>query len=117
LSLFVLFAIVALIAAKQDRQKQTRAIPTDKSDQEGQERQEAAMQRAKCKSCGAFIFWITTPSGKKTPIDANKSNGSAVWVLDANASGGLSWRLTSGVGHASHFATCPNAEQHRKSTR
>jgi len=105
LSLCESFAIVALIAAKTEKAK------TDKSDQEGQE---TTMQRGKCKTCGALIFWIVTPSGKKAPIDANKSEGSSVWVLDANASGDLSWRLTNGIGHASHFATCPNAEQHRR---
>ena len=40
-----------------------------------------------CRSCDAKVFWIKTARGKNMPVDPD--------------------------GH-SHFATCPNAEQHRK---
>lgn len=40
-----------------------------------------------CQSCKATVFWCRTPKGKRMPLDAD------------------------GV---SHFATCPNAAQHRK---
>jgi hypothetical protein len=40
-----------------------------------------------CRSCGADIWWIVTAAGKKMPVDADGT---------------------------SHFATCPNAAQHRK---
>jgi hypothetical protein len=42
--------------------------------------------RTSCRSCGAAIAWVTTERGKKAPVDAD------------------------GV---SHFATCPQAAQHR----
>lgn len=41
-----------------------------------------------CRSCGAGIFWIVTALGKKMPVN--------------------------GVAKTSHFATCPNAKQHRR---
>lgn len=40
-----------------------------------------------CRSCDARIFWIKTSSGKSMPVDQDG---------------------------ASHFATCPNAAQHRR---
>jgi hypothetical protein len=40
-----------------------------------------------CRSCRAEIFWILTAAGKRMPVNPD------------------------GV---SHFATCPNADQHRK---
>jgi hypothetical protein len=42
---------------------------------------------AACKSCGAGIHWIKTAKGKNMPVDPDGT---------------------------SHFATCPNADQHRK---
>lgn len=42
---------------------------------------------SKCKSCGARVFWVTTPNGKKMP---------------ANPDG------------VSHFDTCVNAAAHRR---
>lgn len=45
---------------------------------------------AKCRSCGEFIYWITTVSYKKMPVNKD------------------------GI---SHFATCPFADKHRKQRR
>jgi ketosteroid isomerase-like protein len=57
-----------------------------------------------CKSCSAEIIWIKTKAGKSAPIDAK-----AIKVFVKSGDG---WILE--VGHQSHFATCPNADQHRK---
>lgn len=43
-----------------------------------------------CRSCGADIHWIETASGKRMPVNPDGT---------------------------SHFATCPNADQHRKASR
>jgi hypothetical protein len=40
-----------------------------------------------CKSCGAGIYWIRTAAGKAMPCDPDGT---------------------------SHFASCPQADQHRK---
>lgn len=40
-----------------------------------------------CRSCDATIHWIVTPAGRRMPVNPDGT---------------------------SHFATCPNAEQHRK---
>lgn len=73
-----------------------------------------------CKSCGAQVFWALTRNGKSTPIDsAARPDGNVVTL----------WRKADGTVHVerydrmkhgdavrrtSHFATCPNAEQHRR---
>lgn len=67
---------------------------------------------AHCHSCGAPIVWALTEKGKRMPLDA-----------DAGATEGVRYRVVDGdaircvdnePGHISHFATCPNSAQHRK---
>lgn len=40
-----------------------------------------------CRSCGATVFWIVTPRGRKMPVDGDGT---------------------------SHFASCPHAAEHRR---
>ena len=79
---------------------------------------------ATCKSCGAAIKWIKTTAGKSMPCDAEEvvywenPNGAAVIVssngetLKADLEGEVA--TATGIGYRSHFATCPNADQHRR---
>lgn len=55
-----------------------------------------------CSSCGAAIVWFRTKSGKRMPVDATST-------LPTDAEHQLDLKR-----HISHFATCPNAPQHRK---
>lgn len=48
---------------------------------------------AECRSCGAPIIWCTTAKGKKMPVDVQENDEPTT----------------------SHFATCPQAGQWRKS--
>ncbi len=54
---------------------------------------------ATCRSCDAPIHWIITAANKRMPVDAAP--------FEAALPG-------SDTMHQSHFATCPNAAQHRK---
>lgn len=54
-----------------------------------------------CRSCRAPIIWFRTAAGKQMPVDA-----------DTVAPGELELDLKGG--HVSHFATCPNANTHRR---
>jgi hypothetical protein len=54
-----------------------------------------------CKSCNAEIAWVKSAGGKMMPVDKNR-------VTVITPEGNL---ITGGL---SHFATCPNAAQHRK---
>lgn len=79
---------------------------------------------SRCRSCGAEIRWIKTFSGKQMPVDAEPvrffpdGEGRDMFVMKHGAvvSGtraGIDDDHTY-VGFISHFATCPNADKHRK---
>ena len=54
----------------------------------------------RCRSCNARIIWFKTEAGKNMPVDADTVEAEDD-ALDLPR-------------HVSHFATCPNANQHRK---
>jgi len=77
----------------------------------------------RCRSCGAAIEWITLESGKKAPVNVPN----AIW--SAKMGENVVVKITGRPGFVmkvpddgrplievftSHFATCPNAEIHRK---
>lgn len=78
---------------------------------------------AHCKSCGAEIIWIETEGGKMMPCDATQETywlgGGKDRIVTPNGEV-LSGRFygepgkAAGLGYRSHFATCPNADRHRK---
>lgn len=66
---------------------------------------------AKCKGCGAEIIWIKTEAGKHAPIDAGKR----LFYLNNEDADNLQWLAF--WGHEPHFATCPKADQFRKTKK
>lgn len=58
-------------------------------------------QPSRCRGCGAVVYWITTPRGKKMPVDT-RAEGGLTPLPDRDGRG------------VSHFATCPNAEAFRR---
>jgi hypothetical protein len=74
----------------------------------------------KCRSCGANVLWAKTDLGKSMPVDPEP-------VPDGNVE---LYRTPKGLQvvvhgkeftpdpratvHKSHFATCPNAQRHRR---
>lgn len=78
----------------------------------------------KCKSCGAEIVWIKMKSGKSMPCNPDQvvywqnARGSETIVtpngevVKASLTGFAG--AETGVGYISHFATCPDAEMHRR---
>jgi len=89
---------------------------------------------SQCKSCGGSIIWAIMPSGKRCPFDAEPlSEGSprhGAYVLfpgtrrtiaddERRAVPLADWKpapLPEGTPppvHRAHFATCPQAAQHR----
>jgi hypothetical protein len=56
---------------------------------------------ARCKSCQARIVWAVTVAGKRIPLDEG-----------AEVAGTIGDVVT--VRAVPHFATCPQAAQHRK---
>lgn len=81
---------------------------------------------SKCRSCNAEIMWCVTEQGKRMPIDANPSEQGNVVVFECAETGTDMCRVVSKdematwsadesplYVYTSHFATCPNAKQHR----
>jgi hypothetical protein len=54
----------------------------------------------RCNSCRKQIIWFKTEAGKNMPVDADTVEAGDD-ELDLER-------------HISHFATCPNADRHRK---
>ena len=82
---------------------------------------------SKCKSCGAEIIWIKMKSGKSMPCNPRgihyreQVHGDEECMLtlvthDGNVVVGQACEENESelVGYVSHFATCPNANKHRK---
>lgn len=73
---------------------------------------------AECRSCGKPIEWVLTRNAKRMPLDAFPSM-SGDFVIDTSDDIPVCRKATpEDVGRyphrTSHFATCPNATQHRK---
>ena len=58
----------------------------------------------KCKSCGAPINWVKMFNGANMPVEVDKKT-----IVVVEAGKGYLYK-----GSESHFANCPNADQHRK---
>jgi hypothetical protein len=83
---------------------------------------------ATCKSCGAEIVWTRTENGNPMPLDPGEfpvvenPQGAVLAVTDKGKvihGDRVSDSCESGyvLGRISHFATCPNANQHRRINR
>lgn len=91
---------------------------------------------ASCKSCGAEIVWALTIAGRRMPVDAKPAaagegavvlaamgdpsltDGRGQWLALMAASINDNERAVltrvETVLHHAHWATCPNADEHRK---
>lgn len=95
-----------------------REMGTDKAD----EQRRAATPR--CKSCGAPILWAITEAGKRMPLDYDEHEGGNVFLFKPKPGNKEPFRCRIGrqedptpqftTRHFSHFATCPNASDHRR---
>lgn len=69
---------------------------------------------AACRSCGAEVEWVVTEKGKRMPLDAGEVEGGNI-VIDGLGPTRVAKYVANGAGNrVSHFATCPNAKEHRK---
>lgn len=74
-----------------------------------------------CRSCGADMVWVVTRKGKRMPLDPKPSEEGR-FVYDGDDADGKpkvaylrdgQLKFHTGERYTSHFATCPNADQHR----
>lgn len=67
-----------------------------------------------CKSCGAPVQWAKTSSGKAIPIDPMPREDGNIQLVDYGSYLGALVGAAGSGSHVSHFATCKNANGHRK---
>lgn len=81
------------------------------------------MTGAQCSTCHAAIRWATTEKGKAIPLDDSHESAGNIWLeIPADPrTPPIAHYLKKGErppnGEAlwtSHFATCPQAKQHRR---
>ncbi len=70
------------------------------------------LKPTECRSCGQSIVWMKTEAGKNIPVDPESLDAED---LEADATGTAP--LFDAKRHISHFATCPDADTHRKPTK
>lgn len=70
-----------------------------------------------CRSCGAEIIWAVTESGRRIPMDAAPVKPKGLFILQPDGDALIAYSTSSAVApllYQSHFATCPNADEHRR---
>jgi hypothetical protein len=67
-----------------------------------------------CRSCGAPITWAITDQGKRMPLDAEPNPAGNVRLTLTNAVVLRKDEVYDGPRFMPHWATCPNADQHRR---
>jgi hypothetical protein len=70
-----------------------------------------------CRSCNAPVLWVATATGKQMPIDAIPvPDGNIILDTDriAHVLPDAAQPPPDVLRYVSHFATCPNATQHRR---
>jgi hypothetical protein len=78
-----------------------------------------------CRSCEAPIRWVRSESGKRHPLNADPDPANGAWWVDdddvmhyapeaATVDGVRQTAMVERDLFTSHFATCPNANQHRR---
>lgn len=82
-----------------------------------------APEPARCRTCRAPIMWaVSAKTGSRMPLDRDPVDNGNV-VLDGNRASYLSKadaaapNLLGEARYVSHFATCPQAQAHRKGKR
>lgn len=83
------------------------------------------MNRTQCTSCGAAIFFATTATNSKMPMDALPVEGGAFFIspsgqcvhVDSPGEFAASARAKKAPLYTSHFVTCPNRDKHRKAKK
>lgn len=78
-----------------------------------------------CRSCNARVAWVITEAGKNMPIDfADVPDGNVIVDRVERTQWGSSIHVrtlhkdeeTEALRYVSHFVTCPDRREHRKSS-
>ena len=69
------------------------------------------------KSCGAPVFWCETENGKRIHNNLRRDTDGNVTIVGGNKGQKMPLAVVGQPGegtHTSHFATCPQAADHRR---
>lgn len=76
------------------------------------------LSRATCGSCRAQIRWFKTPAGRSMPVDVEPSEAGTIVIEEGIAvvspAKAMGARNAGEDTYMPHWATCPNANEHRK---
>ena len=72
-----------------------------------------------CRSCGAGITWAKTAQGRSMPVDRDPVPDGNITLEDTDIGTSIATvhgpdDPIEGERYVSHFATCPNANEHRR---
>lgn len=72
-----------------------------------------------CRSCQAPIIWVKTVTGRSMPVDPTPTAAGNVWLEPSPHQITANVIAPANMGNypvlrTSHFATCPEADQHRR---
>ncbi len=82
----------------------------------------------RCRACGAAIYWVRTSNGKSMPCNPEElpvvpSNTGDIWAVSFDGEVFRGWICSESYederwvyARVSHFATCPEADQFRRSS-
>lgn len=76
------------------------------------------MKLSTCGSCAAPVIWAVTVTGKTMPVDPTPAEDGNLWLVKGKGDAPVALKAGDHVQperYKSHFATCPNADQHRAS--
>lgn len=71
-----------------------------------------------CRSCKGRIIWCETYTGKRIPVDRDPVDGGNILIREPSVGSDIPFASINSQpvagGHMAHFATCPNADAHRR---
>jgi hypothetical protein len=72
--------------------------------------------QARCRSCGAPIIWAFNANGRRMPVDYVPVSGGNLVLTERGPIYEVEYvEPTTELHYRSHFATCPDREEWRKS--
>ena len=100
--------------APEHRASQGRGERSEHGQSERPQAAEMSVQTSRCRSCDDAIVWMETKTGRRMPVNADSVDEADLEWLPASPGRFKATPLFDPDQHESHFATCPEADTHRR---